>query len=216
MGNELTTQLQYQPDINIQNREQFLKSLDEAPKKIDKAQGYETVPISTLEATLDEVYMGIWKTDNFRHHVIANEIVGTIDLHVYDPTIKTWITRSGNASVMIRQASGSALTDIGAKIKNGLVMDFPKLSSMCLKAAAKTLGKKFGRDLNRKWEDSYEDIYSQQIEFGGVMDEIKEKLSTATSTAQLVAIWNEYPDLHDNTAAKKFFNRQKISISVKK
>jgi len=216
MGNELTTQLQYQPDINIQNREQFLKSLDEAPKKIDKAQGYETVPISTLEATLDEVYMGIWKTDNFRHHVIANEIVGTIDLHVYDPTIKTWITRSGNASVMIRQASGSALTDIGAKIKNGLVMDFPKLSSMCLKAAAKTLGKKFGRDLNRKWEDSYEDIYSQQIEFGGVMDEIKEKLSTATSTAQLVAIWNEYPDLHDNTAARKFFNRQKISISVKK
>ena len=160
--------------------------------------------------------MGIWKTDNFRHHVIANEIVGTIDLHVYDPTIKTWITRSGNASVMIRQASGSALTDIGAKIKNGLVMDFPKLSSMCLKAAAKTLGKKFGRDLNRKWEDSYEDIYSQQIELGGVMDEIKEKLLTATSTAQLVAIWNEYPDLHDNTAAKKFFNRQKISISVKK
>ena len=216
MQTQLTTQTQYQPDINIQNREQFLKSLDEAPKKIDKAQGHETVPISTLEATLDEVYMGIWKTDNFRHQVIANEIVGTLDLHVFDPTIKAWITRSGNASVMIRQAAGSSLTDIGAKIKNGLVMDFPKLSSMCLKAAAKTLGKKFGRDLNRKWEDSYEDVYTQQIELGGVMDELKEKLSMATTTADLVQIWNEYPDLHNNNAAKKFFNRQKISISVKK
>jgi hypothetical protein len=208
--------INYAPTIEVQQREQFLKSLDCEPKKIDKAQGYDTVPISTLEATLDEVYMGMWQTENFRHQVIANEIVGTIDLRVYDPTIKVWLTRSGSASVMIRQSAGSQLTDIGAKIKNGLVMDFPKLSSMCLKAAAKTLGKKFGRDLNRKWEDNYEDVYSQQIEFGGLVEELKEKLSQATNTNDLMAIWNEYPDLHDNSIAKKFFSSYKTKLNFKK
>ncbi len=203
----------FAPDISIQQREDFLKSLNVAPKRVESAQGYDTVPISTLETMLDETYLGLWKTDNFRYQVIANEIVGTIDLHVYDPSIKTWLTRSGSASVMIRQKSGSEITDIGAKIKNGLVMDFPKLSTMCLKAAAKTLAKKFGRELNRKFEDSYEEVYSNEIEVNSMIDELHEKLKECATPKDLGEVWNQYPQFANNTAAKKLFNTYKMKLN---
>jgi hypothetical protein len=40
-------------------------------------------------------------------------------------------------------------SDVDAKIKNTLVKDFPHLKAECIKNAAKSLGKYFGRDLNR-------------------------------------------------------------------
>jgi len=203
---------QFTPDINIQNREAFLKSFDVPPSKVDKAQGYDTMPISALENELDQTYLGLWKTENFRHQVIANEIVGSIDLHVYDPTVKTWIVRTGCAAVMIRQKSGAALTDIGEKIKNGLVMDFPKLSTMCLKAAAKTLGKKFGRDLNRKFEDGYETVYTDEINFNAVLDDVTNRLTSCKRVEELGALWTEYPDLQENPKFKKLFNQFKMKI----
>ncbi len=214
MEQQISIAGQFSPDINIQNREAFLKSFDVKPHKVEKVQGYDTMPISALEKTLDETYLGLWKTDTFSYQVIANEIVGTILLHVYDPTVKTWITRIGCASVMIRQTSGAQITDISAKIKNGLVMDFPKLSTMCLKAAAKTLGKKFGRDLNRKFEDGYDTVYSDEIELGNVIADLKAKIDCCHTAAELLAVWNENETLHTNTAAKRLFNSAKMKIAL--
>ena len=213
MQTELTTKDHYAPTIDIKMREEFLKRLDDAPEKVDKAQGYDTVPISTLETTLDEVYMGLWETKNFRHQVIANEIVGTIELSVFDPSAKTWLTRTGGASVMIRKQKDADIQDIGKKIKNGLVMDFPKLHSMCLKAAAKTLGKKFGRDLNRKWEDSYEDVYSQQIDYAAVEDEVIRKMNDCTTIDELKAVYEQYPHLKENKQFKKVFSSKKTQLN---
>lgn len=206
---------QFTPDINVQNREAFLKSFDTPPATVQKVQGYDTMPISALETELDETYLGLWKTDNFSFQVIANEIVGTIQLHVYDPTVKTWITRTGCASVMIRQSSGAQITDIGAKIKNGLVMDFPKLSTMCLKAAAKTLGKKFGRDLNRKFEDGYEEKYTHEAEVAALLDELQAKFKACETLQDLGVIWKSYPQFENNSAAKKLFNSAKMKINAK-
>lgn len=202
--------------INIQDREQFIKDrLQARPEKVDNTTGVDTIPISVLENDLDETYMGLWKTDNFRYQVIANEIVGTIDLHVFDPQAKVWLTRSGSAAVMIRQKKDSALTDISSKIKNGLMMDFPKLESMCLKAAAKRLGKKFGRDLNRKFEDSYETTYSDEIAVNEVQAEIEEKMNTCTSVDQLSEIWKQFPDLHTNPRFIKIFSSKKAKLNAR-
>lgn len=202
--------------ISIQDRENFIKeNLNTKPEKTDIKDGIETVPISVLENDLDEVYMGLWETKNFRFHVIANEIVGTIDLCVFDPQAKIWITRSGSAAVMIRQKKDSELTDISAKIKNGLMMDFPKLETMCLKAAAKRLGKKFGRDLNRKFEDVYESKYSDTIAVDEVRADVEAKLNNCTTKEQLSAVWGEYPDLQTNPRFIKIFSSKKAKLSFK-
>lgn len=214
-NNELALQNQFQPDINIQSREAFLKSLDVDPKKVEKAQGYETVPISTLEVELDRTYLGLWETVNPQYTVIANEIVGTLQLRVFDPSAKVWITRTGGASVMIRQQAGSQITDIGAKIKNGLIMDFPKLWTMCLKAAAKTLASKFGRDLNRKWEDNYEEEYTPQLELQVVIDDLKRRLSECTTSADLLKVWEDAKPLQTNPQAVKIFQSYKMQLNLK-
>lgn len=210
-----------QPDIppeplNIQARESFIKEqLNIRPEKTDSKDGIETVPISVLENDLDEVYLGLWKTENFRFQVIANEIVGTLDLHVFDPQAKIWIIRSGSAAVMIRQKKDSELTDISAKIKNGLMMDFPKLETMCLKAAAKRLGKKFGRDLNRKYEDEYETRYSNEFAVDEVRADVEAKLNNCKSKEELTAAWAEYPELHSNPRFAKLFTSQKQKLAFK-
>lgn len=197
---------------DIKNREDFLKNLNSAPEKVDKAQGYDTVPISSLEMELDQTYLGLWQTDNFRFQIVANEIVGVLDLHVFDPNIKTWLTRSGSASVMIRQKSGADITDISAKIKNGLGMDFPKLQTMCLKAAAKTLGKRFGRELNRKFEDDYEAIYTNEAEIDGVREILQSQLKECRTKENLMSVWNNYTEYHQNPQLLKIFNAAKTRL----
>lgn len=214
MSTELTTGSHYHPDMNIQKREEFLKSINVKPDKTEKQAGAEGIPISHLETLLDEVYLGLWQTQNFRTQVVLNEIIGTIDLLVYDPNAKIWICRSGSAAVQIQQASGSAITDIAAKYKNALQKDFPKLETMCLKAAAKRLGKRFGRDLNRKIEDEYSAEYTPQIELNQVIDTLKIKLDKCETIPQLMEVWNEVPNLHDNKHAKKIFNSQKTKINM--
>ena len=199
---------------SIKMREEFVKRLDEKPTKIDKAQGFDTLPISALEHELDEIYMGIWKTDNFRYQVIANEIVGTINLHVFDPTLKTWLTRSGSAAVMIRQKSGADITDIGAKQKNALVMDFPKLETMCLKKAAKSLGKRFGRDLNRKFEDDYNELYTNEIEFNAILEPLTNAVNECNTMEELLKIWNDNKDMQSNSNFKKVFSSRKLKLNL--
>lgn len=198
--------------INIPVREEFIQNLNTKPEQVTRENGVDTVPISHLETTLDEVYFGLWETENFRFQVIANEIVGTIDLKVFDPQMRVWIKRSGSAAVMIRQKKDASITDIGAKIKNGLSMDFPKLESMCLKAAAKRLGKKFGRDLNRKFEDEYEPVNTYDIELDAIKDKLEAKLNACTNLAQLVEVWNAHEVMHDNPKMKKLFNSYKLKL----
>lgn len=210
---QLSTQIINMP---IKEREDFLKDLNSKPDRTEKVMGQETIPVSFLETLLDETYLGLWMTENFRFQVIANEIVGTLDLSVFDPVAKCWIKRSGSGAVMIRQSKDSAITDIGAKIKNGLMMDFPKLETMCLKAACKRLGKKFGRDLNRKFEDEYETLYSNKFELEEIRAELEAQLNACKNMDDLIAVWNNYEALQDNPELKKIFNSYKMRFNLKR
>jgi hypothetical protein len=112
------------------------------------AKNAKYIPIAVIERLLDELYSGLWQTDNFRTEVIANEVVGSIDLKVYHPVAKMWITRTGAASAMILTSAGKPVT-LENKITNTLVTSYPKLKAECIKNAAKSLGVRFGRALNR-------------------------------------------------------------------
>jgi hypothetical protein len=194
--------------------EEFTKKLNAKPSKVDQSQGFESVPIDTVETELDEDFAGLWQTENFRWQVVANEIVGTIDLLVFHPVAKTWIRKTGSASVMIQQEKGAAIDDISKKYKNTLVKDFPKLEVMCIKSAAKKLGEKYGRSLNRKWIDNYETIYTEEIEANQGIDLIGEEMGKCKTAEDLVAIWNQHPDLHGNGHFKKHFSSHKSRIKL--
>ncbi len=136
------------------------------PKEIKKnkfANNSQYLPISFLEMTLDEIFFGLWQTKNFNTKVIANEIAGELELWYFHPTAKTWLCRIGAGAVQIQfrspEKGGSGdITNIGDKIQNTLTKDYPHLKAECFRNACLSLGKSFGRDLNREFEDQYKPV----------------------------------------------------------
>lgn len=152
-------------------------------KEHSQYKGYRYLPISFLEMKLDEMFYGLWSVENFRFHVIANEVVGAIDLKVYFSTANEWIIRTGAASVPIQMRSKSKggsgdLTDVNQKYPNALVKNFPALKASCFRNACLSLGKSMGRDLNRELEDEYSPIIDFNIVEKSQENNITEKLDS--------------------------------------
>jgi len=171
--------------------------LNAAPKESEvkintQAGNSKYLPVSFVEMTLDEIFGGLWQTKNFTSQVVANEIIGTIELGVFHPVLREWIWRTGAGAVMIQQSKGSQITDIGAKIKNTLVKDFPHLKAECLKNAARSLGKVFGRDLNRSFEDQYTPFEDTLLRAEASIDAAINEINAATTKDELKALYSKY------------------------
>ncbi len=162
----------------LKQLEGFLGLLNKEPNKselqMNKMAGNTLyLPISFLETNLDEMFFGLWKTESFTTRVIGNEIAGELALSVYHPIAEIWITRIGAAATMIRQVKDAGVMEADKKIKNALEMDYPHLKADCFRNACLSLGKSFGRDLNRKFIDSYKAMLSQ-LEAGSTQPEVKQ------------------------------------------
>ena len=162
----------------LKQLEGFLTLLNKEPNKselqMNKMAGNTLyLPISFLETNLDEMFFGLWKTESFTTRVIGNEIAGELALSVYHPIAEIWITRIGAAATMIRQVKDAGVMEADKKIKNALEMDYPHLKADCFRNACLSLGKSFGRDLNRKFIDSYKAMPSQ-LEAGSTQPEVKQ------------------------------------------
>ena len=165
-----------QLNVNPELAKQVLTVLSTNPPESEiktnkMANNSKYLPISYVENKLDELYYGAWNTKNFQIQVVANEIIGWLDLEVYNAPTQSWITRTGCASVQIQfksiEKGGSGnITHIEDKITNTLVKDFPHLKAECIKNACRSLGKAFGRDLNRKFEDEYNPNESMENRIG--------------------------------------------------
>jgi hypothetical protein len=158
-------------EINIEALQKFQQRLNLEPAlesvELTPDKKASTVVISHIEMTLDEMFFGQWKTEGFRWQTIANEVQGTLELIVVHPVTGYEIRRTGAASVVIMvdrvpesikddpQLRNQWALSPSNKKPNALDMAFPKLKSECLKNAAQSLGKVFGRDLNRKNKDTY-------------------------------------------------------------
>ncbi|MBU2018012.1 MAG: hypothetical protein KJ941_00070 [Bacteroidetes bacterium] len=146
------------------------------------ANNSKYLPISFLEMTLDEMFFGLWETTNFSYQNIANEIVGSLELRYFHPTFKTWITRIGAGAVMIQMEKGAEIIDISKKYKNTLTKDFPHLKAECFRNACLSIGKAFGRDLNREFEDQYQPlIKAEQVTEEKIVDHLTKKLISELS-----------------------------------
>lgn len=136
-----------------------------------------TILISHIQTTLDEFFFGLWSTDDFKWERIGNEIVGSIVLEVVHPVTGATIRRTGAAAIQImtdavpdeiradKKAKNAWQLDMANKKPNSLDMGFPKLKAECEKNAANTLGRLFGRDINRELhkQDRYQPLVKSQM-----------------------------------------------------
>lgn len=155
--------------VKLQN---FVSLLSKTPKReeLQKTPDGKAfyLPIDFVETSLDELFYGLWETKNFEWKAIANEITASITLRVFHPTAQVWIERIGTASIAIMvdkapdglmgQEKNRWALDIGNKKPNALDMGLPKLKTDCIKNASLSLGNAFGRNLNRKFIDTYKPL----------------------------------------------------------
>jgi hypothetical protein len=154
---------------NLEALQKFQQMLNAEPDPL----GIESTPdkkaktlvISHVETTLDELFFGHWRTENFKWAVLANEVQASLELVVIHPISGYELKRTGAASVIImvdrvpdgvtgQERNQWALNPANKKA-NAMDLAFGKLKAECLKNAALSLGKVFGRDLNRVNKDTY-------------------------------------------------------------
>lgn len=181
--------LQLQDFMTRLNREPEVSELDTTAD--GKAK---TLPISFVEMTLDEIYLGQWETSEPTYQQIFNEIVATLVLTVWNPITNRPMRRTGFASVVITQDKDAAISDFNTtKKKNALDLTFPKLKAECVKNAAQSLGKVFGRDLNRKKKDVFQGAYKTLTDkgFKALLDRIEAGDMNAAALAKSNFILDE-------------------------
>ncbi len=133
----------------------------------------KTLPISFVEMTLDELFLGQWEVHDVHTQQIFNEVVGTGILTVWHPITNRPLKRAGFGAVVITQDKDATIADFNmTKKKNALDLSFPKLKAEITKNAAQTLGKILGRDINRKSKDVFKPAL-KPISDAGLMAAIK-------------------------------------------
>jgi hypothetical protein len=153
--------LRIQKFQNLLNKEPAENSMDKTAD--GKAK---TVTISHIEMTLDELFFGQWSLSEPQYQREFNEVIGSAVLTVIHPITGREIKRLGFAAILIMQDKDSTLADFNStKKKNALDLSFPKLKAEILKNAAQSLGKVFGRDINRKAQnvDKYNPLFKGDI-----------------------------------------------------
>jgi hypothetical protein len=133
------------------------------------------LPVGIMQMQMDELFLGQWKTSDFRHQTVINEIVGSEILHFLHPISNNWLCRVGVGAIQImcdsfpesKPEDKNLLADYNSR-KNQWAVNltnkkpgalsnggFGALEAYCFKNAALTIGKVFGRDVNRKFYDEF-------------------------------------------------------------
>jgi len=196
--------------------QELLYTLQEEPKPEEvKAQdGRIYVPIGFIEAKLDRIFHGLWKTENVQTNVIGNEVCMTLELHVFFYPMNQWVVRTGAGAAMIQQRGDwdavnkkkvpARPSDVDAKISNTLAKDYPHAKAEALKNAARSLGRTFGRDLNRDFDKKVDGLISP----AAGIDE-KKRVSGMIEQAQSIQELGEVWELAGTTGLVKMFNLRK-------
>lgn len=179
--NKLAKSGQFENDIESLMK-QFNREPDPAHIKNDGFSKKDYLPISVIEALLDQEFGPLnWKTTNFKVLPLgANPgkegqvyIAATITLAVINTNFgePIWVEREGATS---------------GYCSHGVIATFAaKLKAEAIKNAAKSLGKVFGRDLNRKHQEDVTGFWTNEG--------AKSELLQATSLKDLVKKWNDLP-----------------------
>ena len=191
--------------------DQFAKKLNKKPQNVatNQQQGnYKYLPISHVQNLLNQIFLTRWQVKNFDYREIHMQLCGTLELWVFNPITKEWLVRQGTAATQIRCDRNS-----GKPIKNGLSMDLPRLQADCIKNAAKSLGKVFGADLNRKIEDHYKTHFSNYVESQSYdISKVSKQVDACNNTLELLALMDSNPYFAQDAELCAIFEERKNEL----
>lgn len=145
--------------------EKFTTNLNRAPnpQKIAKHEGYDYIPISVVEKDLMKMFFGLVQFEIVSFQQILNEFVVHARIKVFHPVLEQWLNYDGIGAGMFQQKANTPIQDFFQyKLKNAGKITVPNAYAEAIKNGAKKIGKRFGSDLNRKFEDNYQGFFKEQ------------------------------------------------------
>lgn len=143
------------------------------------AANVKYIPIGIIEWLLTYIFV-TWHVEIRETKLIANSVCVTIRLFYRDPITgeEKWTDGVGAAALQVNK--GEMASDFD-KIKSAAVMiAAPMAKTYAIKDAAETLGRLFGKDLNRKEEMGYDQFlgrFEKTDELQNIKNRIKEALN---------------------------------------
>lgn len=137
-----------------------------------EAGGSKYIPIEELEMMMDEIFMGHWQTKTVGSgaKVVGNSVVYDLEVSFLHPISGMWITRSGSGAVPIQLKSqrhqGGARHALDFERINPMAIqkNAPAAKAYAFRNAVQSIGRMFGRDLNRDHGRIYNSIYTNKKE----------------------------------------------------
>lgn len=200
----------------IDNLNRFLNQ-DPDPGQIRTnkyANNTHYLPIGYLENKLDEIFQ-VWEDDIKEVKILGNSIAVTITVSVLNPVTGTFIKRAGVGAMPI-ELQADKRDRAGNLIEEGAVnaLDFEKIQSKAIqknlpaakayafKNAVQSLGRAFGRSLNRTDETYFEPMYAKRSSTKGeITPEVEiviEEVNQARDLVELQKVWAKNQDLASN------------------
>lgn len=170
---------------NYASLEAFTVFLNKLPKKsaikVNKyADNSLYLPIGEIEQKLDELYAGLWSTSNMNFQVVANSVVCSLQLRVFHPVAKIWLTRAGIGAVPIQLNKGEHELNFSTIKSDAIRKNAGASKAMAVRNAAQTLGAIFGRNLNREDVSDYTPLTEQVTNFDENISSAKDLLVKST------------------------------------
>lgn len=124
----------------------------------------ESIPIQHIEDLLDDVFSFRWSFVHVKSFIVNNTYTFVGVLRVWDDELNEWIERSGTSTCSFEVYDPHSGQIEKLPKAESFAIATTSAESLALKKAAKRLGPKFGRYLNRLTEDlSYYKVDNERI-----------------------------------------------------
>lgn len=155
--------------LNSHPDPRWLKEHPTARKKvvIDNREVYvpiKFIPIERVEWLLTVLFLR-WRVEIIDSKLVANSVQVTIRLHYFDHALGEWNWTDGIGAQPLQIDSGSGAIEFNKMKSSAVQMAAPAAKSYAIKDAAETLGKIFGKDMNRAEVISYEPLRDKYKSF---------------------------------------------------
>lgn len=120
-----------------------------------KQQPYKYIPIEEIQNNLDSLFLGLYSIEVRDTKTFVNSVMVTVRINYFHPVFKMWLFVDGVGASSLQVNKDKNPTDLSELKQDSVVMALPKAKTEALKNAAKELGNKFGRTINKDTQSEF-------------------------------------------------------------
>jgi hypothetical protein len=184
------------------------------------AQNSKYIPIGIVEYLLTAIFIEYW-VEVKETKLIANSVTVTVRVHVVNPITGKEMWQDGIGAAPLKTSQGAKATDFDNIIDSAVQTGAPAAESYAIKDACEKWGRIFGKDLNRKEENTmnYAGLESKLATAKAKDEELPEELKTVIAEADaenLVSIYKTNPEYHNIPLFMQLLGARQVELKAKK